>query len=133
MMNLFVYGTLMWPEVMAAVAGRSLEGRPAVLDGVRRVAVRGEVYPALISGGDSIDGILYQQVTEQELAALDHFEGAEYDRRTVTVRCGDEAVQAGVYFASDAARPMLDDRDWTPASLSPDKLQQFRSAYKGWR
>lgn len=131
-MKLFVYGTLMWPEVMAAVTGRSIEGRSAVLNGVRRVRVRGEVYPALIPGDDTVEGVLFENLTELDLAALDCFEGAEYERLPVTVCCGTFAVEAAAYFASEAGLPLLEDCDWIPADLSPDQLRQFCADYKGW-
>lgn len=130
-MNLFVYGTLMWPEVFSGVTGRTVEGRPAVLAGARRLRVYGEVYPALVPGDGFVEGILYENLTGADVTALDRFEGPEYERRPVTVRCDNLDVEAEVYFASGTGMT-IEDVEWTPADLSPERLQQFRAFYKGW-
>jgi len=43
--RLFVYGSLLFPEVLTRVAGRELPTRPARLPGHGRYAVQGVVYP----------------------------------------------------------------------------------------
>jgi gamma-glutamylcyclotransferase (GGCT)/AIG2-like uncharacterized protein YtfP len=133
-MNLFVYGTLMWPEIMAEVIGRKMDGRPAVLHDVRRFRVKDQVYPSLVTDpGFTVEGVVYTGLSDAELAALDRFEGPEYDRREVTVQCGAERLSAGVYFTSEAGMKLLEPDEWTPEDLPPDNLRCFRSSYKGWR
>ena len=71
-MNLFAYGTLMWPGVLEAVTGRRLKGVNAILEGYIRLRVKGQHYPVVVpSPGDSVEGILYSGLTEGELRALD--------------------------------------------------------------
>lgn len=132
-MNLFAYGTLMWPEILAGVIGRNAEGRPAVLESVRRMRVRGQFYPALIPGSGAVEGVLYKNLTGAEIAALDRFEGPEYDRRSVTVCCDGTALEAETYFTSEAGKTLLEEAGWTPDDLPPEQLEQFRTSYKGWR
>ena len=47
---LFVYGTLLAPELRRAVVGRALDGTPAVLDGYACYRVRRAAYPAITPG-----------------------------------------------------------------------------------
>ncbi|RMG69751.1 MAG: gamma-glutamylcyclotransferase, partial [Nitrospirae bacterium] len=48
MLPLFVYGTLMWADVLKAVIGRIPLMEDAVIEGYRRVKIRDAIYPALI-------------------------------------------------------------------------------------
>lgn len=52
MASLFVYGTLMFPQVLRAVLGGNLAAEPARLTGYRRCALRGRG----IRGSSRIDG-----------------------------------------------------------------------------
>lgn len=133
MMRLFAYGTLMWPEIMAGVIGRKIDGRPAVLSNARRLKVKNEVYPSLISAAcGEVNGILYENLTPDEIHALDRFEGPEYDRREVSVHVDGLPLPAETYFTSAEGMKLVEDSEWTIADLPPEKLQQFRRLYKGW-
>ncbi|HWV63502.1 MAG TPA: gamma-glutamylcyclotransferase family protein, partial [Oxalicibacterium sp.] len=86
-MHVFTYGSLMFPAVWRRVVRGSHRSLPAVLDGYARHAVRGELYPGIVHRpGASVEGVLYLDVNEAELAVLDGFEGSEYRRESVTVR-----------------------------------------------
>lgn len=132
MKNLFTYGTLMWPDIMTGVIGRRIEGRPAVLENARRLRVKGQDYPSLISANGTVSGVLYENLTSGDIAALDLFEGPEYDRRPVEVVVDGQKIEAETYFTSNAGLLLLEETEWTPDMLSPDRLNQFRNSYKGW-
>lgn len=103
--NVFTYGTLLFPEVMAAVAGRSFAAVPARLAGFVRVGVRGAVYPgAREEAGGSIGGVLYLEVDDDALSRLDRFEGELYERRVVSVRRDDGAACAAQVYVVPAVR-----------------------------
>jgi gamma-glutamylcyclotransferase (GGCT)/AIG2-like uncharacterized protein YtfP len=133
-MNLFAYGTLMWPEILADVIGRSIEGVPAKLPDARRLRVKNQVYPSLVlAQSGAVDGILYFDLTEPEIAALDRFEGDEYVRRRAEVLCGERTELAEVYFTSEAGLALLEPDEWHSGHLSDQRVQSFRDTYKGWR
>jgi gamma-glutamylcyclotransferase (GGCT)/AIG2-like uncharacterized protein YtfP len=128
-MNLFTYGTLMWPEVMKAVSGRRPAGEDAVLAGYRRLRVKGEVYPVIVpSADDSVEGLLYRGLDEEALRRLDRFEGEEYER--VEVQVGAETAYA--YVLSKHCRHIAEDTPWQPEQLAPEHIAAFCSDYKGW-
>ncbi|GGI55265.1 gamma-glutamylcyclotransferase family protein [Oxalicibacterium solurbis] len=86
-MHVFTYGSLMFPAVWRRVVRGSHRALPAVLEGYARHAVRGELYPGVVHRpGASVEGVLYLDVSEAELAVLDDFEGSEYRRESVMVR-----------------------------------------------
>lgn len=122
----------MWPQIIEEVIGRPIAGTPARLLNVRRVGVRGEVYPAIIPfDGGVVDGMLYENLSAAEMDALDRFEGPEYERRSVTLDVNGAAVNSETYFAADVL--LLEDGDWSPESLSSERLAGFQQAYKGWQ
>jgi len=128
-MNLFAYGTLMWPEVLESVIGRSGAGIPASLDGYRRVRIKGAHYPAVVpSRNDTVTGLLYAGLSEGEFRNLDRFEGEEYERLSVCVA----GMEAEVYVLSSAWMHLADSRSWNPEDMEAEHLEAFRSEYKGW-
>ena len=84
---MFVYGTLMVPQVMQDVCGYIGAGTPAQLAGYDRRLVRDEVYPAILPcPGSAVSGLLYRGVSPTQLRRLDAFEGEYYRRSPVIVK-----------------------------------------------
>ena len=132
-MNLFVYGTLMFPEIRAAVAGQRLAAPPAMLPGYRREGVRGEAYPAIIRDPRSnVTGCLLRGLGRAALRRIDAFEGPEYVRRLHRVRLLDEAGRPGrtaiaaCYVIAPAAAHRLDGRPWDPHVFAEGHLDRYR-------
>ena len=123
----------MWPEVIAGVIGRTVEGRPAVLKDVRRMRVKDQVYPSLVpENGGEVNGVVYENLRLEDFVALDRFEGREYERRTVIIFTDGKAMSCETYFTSGVGMTQLEPADWIPADLSPEHLRRFCETYKGW-
>ena len=93
MQQLFVYGTLRDSDVQQRVYGRTIPGRPDTLYGYRKSEVwSGDAYyPIAIPDPDGeIDGFVLE-LTDEEMARGDAYEGDEYRRLRVTLRSGLEA------------------------------------------
>jgi gamma-glutamylcyclotransferase (GGCT)/AIG2-like uncharacterized protein YtfP len=89
----FVYGTLMYDEVSTRVVSGRYRRAPATLPGYRRCKVRGEEYPAIIAdSAAAVDGIVWFDVSPNDLARLDTYEAQEYERI--------EMIEAGAASAS---------------------------------
>jgi len=119
----FFYGTLLDPEILAIVLGRPVD--PAALiaadiAGYRRVAVRGEVYPALIPApGATVAGAAAVFDAASDEARLRYYEGDEYDLVDVAVSTADGDLPARAFIAGDGMT--LDkDTDWTLAQWRAD-------------
>lgn len=118
--HLFVYGTLQYPAIAAAVTGQRLQGAPAVLDGYTRRAVRGEPYPGIIPCADGlVEGVLYEAVDPAAQRRIDAFEGDLYRRETVAVRRLDDGttITAQTYVVRPGARAALAGSDWDPETF----------------
>ncbi|MDX1548434.1 MAG: gamma-glutamylcyclotransferase family protein [Rhodothermales bacterium] len=129
-MNLFVYGTLLFPEVMEAVTGRRLDAEDAVLTGYHRLAVRHRVYPGLTeTPGATVAGRLYRGLTPALMSRLDRFEGPLYERRRLPVQRADLGfTEAFVYVVRPEHRDALDDREWDPAHFAEHHLPAYLAA-----
>ena len=96
--QLFAYGTLLNPGVQRAVIGREVSGGGARLPGFRKTTIEDgdEVFPNLIPDPDEhVDGQILD-LSDEELARIDRYEGDLYARHRVTVSDG---LEVWVYYA----------------------------------
>ena len=132
-MDLFVYGTLMVPEVMSAVSGYDGPGRPATLHGFRRRRVAGESYPAIVACTDeSVSGTLYRGVEAAQCCRLDAFEGEKYRRQRVIVSLPHGPCEAEAYVFRHGCLPLLSDEPWSLERFTATHLEAFMSDYEGF-
>jgi len=132
-LDLFVYGTLMVPEVMRRVCGYARAGEPALLHDYRRRRVSGEVYPGIVASvGDAVGGVVYRNVRRTQLAVLDVFEGDMYRREVVNVAVGSRLIPASTYVMAASHRHLLSDHDWSLELFLADGLRHFLSGYPGF-
>jgi gamma-glutamylcyclotransferase (GGCT)/AIG2-like uncharacterized protein YtfP len=95
---LFVYGTLMDPEICRSLLGRTPLREPAELAGYERRTVRHASYPAITAtAGTTVRGLLLRRISNSELAVLDDYEGDEYERIRVKARVNEIDVEAWAY------------------------------------
>ncbi|MBX7257780.1 MAG: gamma-glutamylcyclotransferase [Candidatus Hydrogenedentes bacterium] len=95
---LFAYGTLLDPGIQDRVIGRCIQGRPDVLEGYRLASVEdgGETFPNCVPAtGERVPGRILE-LTRDELARADGYEGDLYTRERLTLGSG---VSAWVYIA----------------------------------
>jgi len=127
MARLFAYGTLMLPEVMEIVAGRCFAARSATLAGYRRRLLRDRVYPGLVpAAGESVEGVLWEDLDAPALARIDRFEDAPYERLElrVTVAPG-ESCAAFVYLLRPEHRALATDAAWHEAEFRASHLRDY--------
>ncbi|WP_052726515.1 gamma-glutamylcyclotransferase family protein [Devosia epidermidihirudinis] len=99
---LFVYGTLRDDDVLAAVLCHAVDDKhvkSATALGYQALCYPGRTYPALVaSAGATAMGQLLGDLTATDLARLDAFEGAEYQRVRITVLVGTTPQLALAYL-----------------------------------
>ncbi|MEW6429241.1 MAG: gamma-glutamylcyclotransferase family protein [Thermodesulfobacteriota bacterium] len=84
--NLFVYGTLLFPQILEKICGRTFAAAGATLPGYACVRLKDRPYPGLFAAPDSsTSGLVYTGVDTASLRLLDLYEGPAYRRLTVTV------------------------------------------------
>jgi gamma-glutamylcyclotransferase (GGCT)/AIG2-like uncharacterized protein YtfP len=126
-MRLFSYGTLQFPEVLAAVTGCHLEGERAVLDDYACYLVRGEIYPGITPEHEaSVEGVVYNGIGEAHLRKLDHFEGELYERvRVCLTDTEGNPLQAWTYVIREGARDQLTSAPWDKQDFEVEHLPAF--------
>lgn len=126
--RLFVYGTLMFPEVFEAVCGVRPAAQAASLQGYARRRVRDAVYPALVEcAGARTDGLLLDAIDAAQWRQLDAFEGALYKRVTVHVERGTDGLKlaAQTYVAAPQSRHHILDEPWQLPAFDARELARY--------
>ena len=125
-MHVFTYGSLMFPAVWERVVRGQYRAVAAMLPGHARYEVSGETYPGMVPQADSaVNGVLYLDVDDADLLALDVFEGSEYRRDVVTVSVtAEENLTAVTYVFTADER--LTDKTWEAETF---RITHFMDAY----
>jgi gamma-glutamylcyclotransferase (GGCT)/AIG2-like uncharacterized protein YtfP len=130
MKHLFVYGSLMFDEVLSPLVKGHYKKSAAELRGYTRMALRGECYPGLIARQQGrVQGILILHISTADLLLLDEFEGSYYKRIPVTVYCENEPVNAETYVFRDRFRHLLSESEWCPETFRRRFLRKFVDRY----
>ena len=133
-MNIFTYGSLMFPSVMKAVTGLEFPAKRARVKNYARLKVRGESYPGLTpSEGAVTEGVLYLDVDELSVKRLDAFEGEFYERGEVAAGTLDgESLTAHAYLIKARYRDRLSSAPWDPEHFEKADLREFMASYRGF-
>jgi gamma-glutamylcyclotransferase (GGCT)/AIG2-like uncharacterized protein YtfP len=131
-MNVFTYGSLMFPEVWTRVVRGAYRQATASAAGYRRFAVKEETYPGMVAVTDAagaaisqVEGIVYFDVDAADVSALDEFEGGEYRRTEITIVLpNSERVGASTYLYLPLEKLAV--ALWLPASF---ELPRFLEGY----
>ena len=126
-MRFFSYGTLQFPEVLAAVTGCHLEGDRAVLDDYARYLIRGQTYPGITPEHEaSVEGVVYTGIGEAHFRKLDRFEGELYERvRVCLTDTEGNSLQAWTYVIREGARDQLTRAPWNKQDFEVEHLPGF--------
>lgn len=126
-MNLFTYGSLMFPDVWLRVAGQAFPTRSARLAGFAAWKVRGESYPGLAPApAHTTTGVVHLGVTAESARRLDEFEGPFYERAEVIVVLDDgSSMPAFAYIVGAPHRTHLEEVLWDAESFRRDHLASF--------
>ncbi|MCG6938464.1 MAG: gamma-glutamylcyclotransferase [Gammaproteobacteria bacterium] len=134
MKNIFVYGTLLFEDVWNRVVRHRYEKLPAILPGYKRLSIKGKNYPGLVkSFNSSVEGVVYFDVTAQDIKRLDKFEGRYYRKIPVRVLCKDgHKVNARAYVFNRRNRRLLGTSPWCPLNFQARYLSRFIARYRGF-
>jgi gamma-glutamylcyclotransferase (GGCT)/AIG2-like uncharacterized protein YtfP len=129
-MNVFTYGSLMFEEVWRAVVGRTGPSVAGQLTGYEAWKLVGQTFPGLAPApGRQVNGRIWQDVTETELARLDVFESGIYDRQRLAVRAEDDTtLPCWAYIVRPDSRTLLLNEPWDREEFERLHLRDFLSA-----
>lgn len=125
-MNIFTYGSLMFPDVWRRVTGLTAAGKTARLKEFEARCLAGQTYPVLVSApGKRTEGVVYTGVEAAALARLDLFEGDFYRRREVMVDTEVGEIPAQVYAAAREDHPDILRECWNAEEFEVRHLAGF--------
>ncbi len=135
MNRLFCYGTLQVPEVIHAVTGRTYQGMAATLHGYAIYRVKNAEYPGIIHSADcEIEGIIYENISDNDLKVLDLFESDLYRRQMLEVALPDDKTcKAWCYVIPDQNKNVLTDRVWHLKDFMNHGFKSFMKGYVNGR
>jgi gamma-glutamylcyclotransferase (GGCT)/AIG2-like uncharacterized protein YtfP len=96
-MNIFIYGTLMYPDIWERCVRNIYASKDAQVRGFKCLKVKQEVFPALIQSRDHeevVAGKVYLEVNEQDFSRVKDFIGKHFQ------------VSDGVCFVAEEATPI---------------------------
>ena len=125
MEQIFVYGTLLYPEIVGKLTGKKLKTHHAILFGFKRFTVVGCDYPAIIETKNSkVEGLLIENVDSKSGQVLSFFEGVEYEKRKVIVQTKQHKVEASTYiWKGDFS--LLKDIEWNIHDFKKNRLRYY--------
>jgi gamma-glutamylcyclotransferase (GGCT)/AIG2-like uncharacterized protein YtfP len=136
-MNVFTYGTLMFPEVWKAVVGCEFASVEGTANGYAIYRVRDAVFPGIIAASerDAVRGVIYLDVDRDSVARLDLFEDDFYLRETLGIDCDDhERRLADAYVVPEANRAVLTEDIWRREEfVASGGLDHFIRRFQGFR
>ena len=122
-MDIFVYGTLLIPEIYQKVTGLYPNYITAQVAGYRRVSLVNRVYPGIIKAdGEWVNGALIKNVSESELNSIIEYEGEEYQCITIDVTAQEKTEKAYIFILPEKHHHLAENKDWN--------LSRFKENYK---
>ena len=129
-LNVFAYGSLMYPTVWEKVVSGHYISCRAQLDGYRRLQIRGETFPAVVKGKGRVRGVLYFNINPADMALLDQFEGDYYIRTDEQVVLDGGVKVPSVFYAfKEAYAPMLLEKEWNPDEFALSGIKEFMATW----
>ena len=131
---LFVYGSLIVPEVLLALLARAPRSEDAVLAGWSARCLRGVAYPGLVPDERGVArGLVLHDLTSDETALIDAWETDVYEKRLVHPSVDDgSSIAAYAYVLGSRSVEEADARAWTVDVLSSE-LDEFCADTRGFR
>tara|TARA_R110002096_G_scaffold119495_10_gene258979 strand:+ start:1899 stop:2309 length:411 start_codon:yes stop_codon:yes gene_type:complete len=130
-MDLFIYGTLLVPEIWNAVTSSpNHQSLPATLNGHAIRRVKNGDFPAIYVAPEStelISGRLIFNLTPTVASRLDSYEDTLYVREKVIVETDTGPREAETYrVLPEVAQKILSDEKWTLAWFEKEALTRYR-------
>jgi len=125
MPHLFVYGTLLFPEILEGLTGISPVTKPAKLQEYKRCCVKGCDYPAVLPEKNSVvEGKLVINVDHHFMDIITFFEGEDYQKTKVFIQAGNKEIPATVFtWNGDFHR--LEMKDWNKKQFEQYSLKYY--------
>ena len=126
-MNLFTYGTLMFPEVWHRIDVGDFPSEPATLPGFAIYRVKDAVFPGMVRAepDSHVEGIVYRDLTDDALFELDAYESDFYDRIPVIAAGQHGLIDCTAYVVPNSHRSALTNQPWSREWFAEHQLERY--------
>ncbi len=127
-MNLFTYGTLMFPEVWKRINIGEFASQPATLYEFAIYRIRDAVFPGLVRGSasDQVRGLVYFDLDEETLFEIDTYESNLYERVPVAVTLDNGSqLSCETYRVLDSCRDVITEEPWDASRFEQEELEKY--------
>lgn len=125
MQNIFVYGTLLFPEITKKLTGKSFKTLPAVLPGFKIYCIKERDYPAIfVENGSETKGKILLDVEDSDLQILSFYEGDEYKKEKVTVLINGKP-EIALAFVWAKENEFLENKKWDLHWFEINNLEHY--------
>ena len=130
MINIFTYGTLMFPELVYALTGKNFRSEDAHIENYIRYKVitsnSYEEYPAIIeNSGSNVNGKLLYDIDDESLKIIDFYEGDEYKRVTRPISLSDKTPIEAFVYVWNFKYPLVKQVGWHKAFFKNHHLKYY--------
>ena len=132
MAHIFTYGSLMFVPVWHKLVKGNYAATKGVLYNYARRCVKEEDYPVIFKASEKVKGVVYYDVSDEDIKTLDDFEGEFYERITVDIVTHTQTIQAEVYVLKEAYFSIIDDKLWSEEVFEKEGMKRFLENYKGF-
>ncbi len=132
MTHLFTYGSLMFEDVWNRLVRGNYLSQKATLMGYARRSVKNDEYPVIFHANELVEGVVYYDITEEDMITLDAFEGEYYERKEVELLVEGRYVKASAYVLKEAYFDLIDTKPWSDTLFAQEGIHNFLSDYKGF-
>ncbi|MDD2384163.1 MAG: gamma-glutamylcyclotransferase [Sulfurospirillaceae bacterium] len=133
MAHLLTYGSLMFSGVWKRLIKGDYKAERGTINGYARRCVKGDEYPVIFPANESVTGVVYFDISEEDMKILDAFEGEYYERKTLIASLGNhQSVQVEVYVLKEQYYLIIDDKPWSETYFAQEGIKRFLDNYKGF-
>jgi len=132
MTHLFTYGSLMFEDVWNRLVRGNYLSQKATLMGYARRSVKNDEYPVIFQANELVEGVVYYDISEEDMITLDAFEGEYYERKEVELLVKNQPVNACVYVLKEHYFDIIDPKSWSEAHFATEGIKRFLANYKGF-
>ena len=122
----------MFEDVWNRLVRGNYLSQKATLMGYARRSVKNDEYPVIFQADELVEGVVYYDITEEDMITLDAFEGEYYERKEVELLVKNEPVNACVYVLKEHYFDIIDPKPWSEAHFATEGIKRFLANYKGF-
>ena len=120
MENLFVYGSLLFNEIIEGLTGKTFQSERAILSGFKRVSLIDADYPALVKDKNATaEGRVLFNLDRRSLDIISFFEGDEYAQTIVDLN---QSTLKALTFTWKANLNYTKDIEWDARIFETESL-----------